>query len=421
MRRWALVIVIISAIVGGVFASISTSQHIRLQMHGFEQESFCAISESVNCDIVNGSSYSEMFGIPVAWFGVIFYAIVVIFALLSFLSKKPQVTAMGFVYIMSMGSLIYSAYLAYIAFIVLEVVCIACISMYIANIFIFIFTSTGMGLSLRRAMCFIGCFIQTIFFKKSYQFDKMGLVMQKDQTGIFENKAMPHIAVMAGCVIVGMVIILNILPQQTHAYSSDDMESLLVYHYKKSLYQVDVDKSWAMWGNPDAKVTLVEYSEYKCPYCKYAAFKLKPFLQEFKNDIRFVFINFPLDKTCNPDLKQQIHAGACKAAKSGICAQAQGKFWQMHDALFRNQRRLNNSFYKSTIKKLGLDADVFNECLMSDQTKVRLDSELASAKKAMVHGTPSIFLNGRKIGRWQNIDYMRELIREEIKRQKLKK
>jgi protein-disulfide isomerase len=139
-----------------------------------------------------------------------------------------------------------------------------------------------------------------------------------------------------------------------------------------------------MRGNPNAKVTLVEFSDFECPYCGQATDRVEQLLKAYPNEIKFYFLHYPLT----------IHNQAMPAAIAASCANDQNKFWPFYDKLFKNQHSLGGDFFKSSAKELGLDESKFLACLDSPASKEKVNADLAQGDAAGVEGTPSFFING---------------------------
>ncbi len=140
------------------------------------------------------------------------------------------------------------------------------------------------------------------------------------------------------------------------------------------------------WGPTDAKVIVVEFSDFQCPYCGRFATQTYPQIKQTYGDkILFVFRNFPLT---------QLHANAQKAAEAGECANEQGKFWEFQDKLFANQSALDVPSLKNYASQLGLNTDTFNQCLDSDKYTAEVQKDLQDGTTYGVQGTPSFFING---------------------------
>lgn len=140
-------------------------------------------------------------------------------------------------------------------------------------------------------------------------------------------------------------------------------------------------------GPKDAKVYLVEFSDFQCPACK----AFKPYVDEIKttyyNKLYFSYRHFPLGK----------HAYAYKAALATEAAGEQGKFWEMYDLLFSNQEKLSDQKILEGAKLLGLDLGKYDIAVKSQIFKNKIDKDLADGTKFGVQGTPTFFLNGKKL------------------------
>jgi protein-disulfide isomerase len=139
-------------------------------------------------------------------------------------------------------------------------------------------------------------------------------------------------------------------------------------------------------GDKNAKVTLVEFTDFQCPFCGRNFQQTYP---QIYNDyvktgkVKYVSRNFPLES---------IHPFALKAAEAAQCAADQGKYWEMHDKLFTNQTALAKDDLVSYAKAVGVDGDKFKECLDSDKTTAKVRSDISEGSKAGVTGTPGFFL-----------------------------
>jgi protein-disulfide isomerase len=140
-------------------------------------------------------------------------------------------------------------------------------------------------------------------------------------------------------------------------------------------------------GPADAAVTLVEYGDYECPYCG-AAYPIVKELQARMGDrLRFVFRNFPIS-TSHPHAEQ-----AAEAAEAGA---AQGRFWEMHDLLYENQRRLRDQDLHAYAEQLGIDVERFDKDLAEHVHAHRVREDFMSGVRSGVNGTPSFYVNGAR-------------------------
>lgn len=140
-------------------------------------------------------------------------------------------------------------------------------------------------------------------------------------------------------------------------------------------------------GADSAPVTIVEFGDYQCPYCGDAHPILKEIEDTFGDQVKFIFRNFPL---------QEAHAFAFPAAVAAEAAASQGKFWEMHDALFENQYRLNEDLFDELAETIGLDLERFRSDLKSESIKEKIENDFESGVRSGVNGTPSFYVNGTK-------------------------
>jgi protein-disulfide isomerase len=141
------------------------------------------------------------------------------------------------------------------------------------------------------------------------------------------------------------------------------------------------------FGPADAKVTLVEFSDFQCPYCSQAANTVTEIKKKYGDKVRFVFRQFPLS----------FHQNAHLSAQASLAAHAQGKFWPYHDKLFANQSKLDRESLESYAKELGLDLAKFKKALDDKTYAAKVDAELKLGEESSVGGTPTIFLNGKRV------------------------
>jgi len=140
-------------------------------------------------------------------------------------------------------------------------------------------------------------------------------------------------------------------------------------------------------GPADAAVTLVQYGDYECPYCGAAYPIIKEVVARMGRRLRFVFRNFPITTS---------HPHAEQAAEAAEAAATQGKFWQMHDLLYANQRRLRDQDLRAYAEKLGLDVERFDKELAEHVHADRVHEDFMSGVRSGVNGTPAFYINGAR-------------------------
>ncbi len=158
-------------------------------------------------------------------------------------------------------------------------------------------------------------------------------------------------------------------------------------------------------GPADAPVTVVEFSDFECPYCARVGPTLKQVLDHYGEQVRLVFRHYPLTS---------VHKHAQDAAEAALCAAEQGKFWEMHDALFADQKDLSVARLKATAGTLGLDQAAFDQCLDSNRQAEAVAADVRDAMKAGVTGTPAFFINGRPVTGAVGFEKLSQIIDEEL-------
>ena len=158
-------------------------------------------------------------------------------------------------------------------------------------------------------------------------------------------------------------------------------------------------------GPSDAKVTIVEFSDFQCPFCGRAHDTVEEVMRAYPGKVKLVFRQMPLT---------QIHPNAFKAAEASLCAHDQGKFWEYHDNLFKNQQQLAVDKLKEYASQVGLDSAKFNSCLDGNTKEALVRADMKEAEGAGVQGTPAFFINGVFLNGAVPIEQFREVIDAEL-------
>jgi protein-disulfide isomerase len=160
-------------------------------------------------------------------------------------------------------------------------------------------------------------------------------------------------------------------------------------------------------GPQNAPITIVEFSDFQCSYCKRVLNVLDQVLERYPDKVKLAFRDFPI---------LNIHPHAQKAAEAAHCAAEQGKFWEYHDLLFEHQDAIPTANFAEHAKALGLEVAAFQACLDSQKFKAKVERNYADGVKAGVSGTPAFFINGRLLSGAQPFDAFKAVIDEELER-----
>jgi protein-disulfide isomerase len=169
-----------------------------------------------------------------------------------------------------------------------------------------------------------------------------------------------------------------------------------------------VDAAGPQRGSPQAPVTIVEFSDFQCPYCGRFTPVLAQVMTAYPTQVRLVYRYLPLS-TLHPDAE--------KAAEAAVCANNQGKFWEMHDTLFAEQNGLGVAALKEKAKRLGLDFEQFNACLDNDQGSPPVAADAKAAEMLGLESTPASFVNGRFVNGAVSFEELSAMIDDELRRE----
>jgi len=171
--------------------------------------------------------------------------------------------------------------------------------------------------------------------------------------------------------------------------------------------RIEIDISGApAQGKSNAKVTLVEFSDYQCPFCKRVRPTIWRLMDEYKDQVQYVFMDFPLS----------FHRQAQKAHEAALCANEQDKYFEYNKKIFNDQKNLEVSDLKKYAKELGLDTKKFDKCLDDGKLADTVRSNVAKGVEAGVSGTPAFFINGIMLSGAQPYAVFKEIIEDELNR-----
>lgn len=173
---------------------------------------------------------------------------------------------------------------------------------------------------------------------------------------------------------------------------------------EQRVQKIDIDGSPVV-GPANAKVTIVEFADFQCPYCLRANPTLDKILADYPKDVKRVFKHFPLS----------FHQQAMNAHRAALAAKEQGKFWEMHEIIFKSPQSLDEATMKDHAKTLGLDLARFDQDYASDKVKEVIDRDIKQGQEVGVRGTPAFFINGRLLSGAQPYEAFKARVDEELK------
>jgi protein-disulfide isomerase len=172
------------------------------------------------------------------------------------------------------------------------------------------------------------------------------------------------------------------------------LEKLKMQLANQPIRAVDADNRPVM-GSDDGAVTVVEFSDFLCPYCAKASKYLKLAESGNHGTARFIFRHYPLDASCNSRVSSNIHPGSCLLAEGSVCANEQNKFWEFHDTAFETKGKISQPVVMDIASNIGLDLSAFKGCLNSGRGLRVVREDINAAIQAGVTSTPTLFINGR--------------------------
>lgn len=198
------------------------------------------------------------------------------------------------------------------------------------------------------------------------------------------------------------------LTAQRKAYLASLRSRATIADYLKpsSLMRLSVSIEGAPVAGPvEAPVTIVEFSDFHCPFCKRVEDTLKALLAQYGAKVKLVYRQFPI---------QGLHPQARRAAEASLCAHDQGKFWEYHDVLFEQSPKAADDDLKRYAKQVGLDTDGFASCLFQNRYYEQVQHDLDEGNRLGLEGTPAFFINGRFVNGAQPLEKFVQVIDEEL-------
>src|SRR5581483_1528412 len=364
---------VILSVVGAALGALVLFIHHRMAASQGAYTSFCDISERMSCDVVLGSSYATLLGVPVAGWGMLaFLAAGAIALALAGTRGDARLRVAMMLAGVSAAILAVAIYFFAVSSFAIGVACPLCLSLDAVAISLFA-TSVAIVRALRPTA-------------------PAGWPSTRVLLGF------------GGAIAAGVVAIAAI--QRPQAAESGDVSVADVRERDPRFYafyvsQPVVENVTAEGGYPigpaDAPVTVVEFTDFECPYCARAYQDLKRALGSDHSAARVVVRNFPLNSDCNPQIQTHVHSRACQAAVAGECAGAQGKFREYQNILFEHQDALDTPSLIGYAARLGLDQTEFERCLSSPAAAAAVAEDVAAGAAFGVTSTPTFFINGRRI------------------------
>jgi protein-disulfide isomerase/uncharacterized membrane protein len=386
--------------------------------------SFCAVSETVNCDTVALSRFSVVLGVPVSTWGILFFLALIALCSWALLWPEPG-WPWGF-----LGALLYSGwgaavFLFLIAKFHIGALCPNCFALYAILFVGAIIASLGLkqvrvslrtsaGFMLFVAGCAVGLF--AAFLADDNYRVLLGTVAgallvtalwlwlpgRAQELLLFARRMVADLLVtirrpllggmLYGLAALSIVAVLVVVP----LCYPDSRRSIAGGTVDIATGSTPEGDAWIGAQNPE--VVVVEFSDYECPHCCKAHEPLRELVRQNKDWLRLVHVQLPLDNACNRSLSKPFHRNSCDCARAAICAAEQNCFWEMNDRLFLRRGGLDAGGLAILAENLGLNVEAFRICMKSTETERKLQTDIERCAQQGIVGTPS-FLVGNQVVR----------------------
>jgi uncharacterized membrane protein/protein-disulfide isomerase len=359
-------------------AAWSTEVHYQI-LNSPTYESFCDVSSTLNCTAAYTSRFGAIAGVPVALFGLLFFAGVLGLIVLCSPSKTAAANLPGYVFAASTIGLAVVLYLAYASYFILGVVCLLCAATYVAVIGLFLISGAATNVPLTSLPMRI--------------LDDLKLLVRT-----------PRALTAAVVFIAAAVAAIMVFPEQpvTAASSSVDGEQAQAVPVA-SAQQVQQLETWlaqqprvpVMAPSDGAAIVILKFNDYQCPGCGQTYRDYKPVLAKWAKQapgkVKFITKDYPLERQCNQFVGQDLHLGACEAAVAVRLAREKGKADAMEEWLYANQPAMNPDTVKKAAATVGGVTD-FDARFANTLELVKAD--VAQGAQLKIGGTPAFFMNG---------------------------
>ncbi|MCO6432083.1 MAG: thioredoxin domain-containing protein [Deltaproteobacteria bacterium] len=403
-RTLSLIIATLS-LAGAILSFISLYHYVEFNAGLQSGPSFCNINAAFNCDAVNQSEWSTFLGFPVASYGLAFY--LVLFCL-SFLSSSTKLMApaafRSVLLFLSLIASLVSVALFIVSEFVIGTLCLICIGMYLVNFALFAVAWRAAEHGLIRGSL-IGFRNLVALPLLLLGLGEKGADEQNAGLARFSVASMLFVALLSFGMGDIILVRLSAMKEQRSGDVASQVAELLKKWREQPVVNIEIEAEGAgkdyFKGPDNAPIVLVEFSDYECPACRHFYRIVEELLPKYRDQVKIVYKNYPLDPLCNLAMTRGGHANACLAAYAARCSGEQGMFWEATDYLFSTLEGADVQQGQARIaalpQALSLDETAFKECLTAERTKRKIASDIRQGGELQVAGTPSIWINGRAV------------------------
>lgn len=423
----------ISGFVGVIWLALAIASGAAVYLlHAFMQktygvdafESVCNFGASFDCDRINTSVYGKLLGFPITIFAVPTYVALAALAWLGAAGGDKGRSALRLVQLGAVGAVAYGLFLLYVMMAVEETFCVFCLTMDAASVVVLVASTLALkrlgpiedkpqlNRSALIAVIVGGALLGLGTVWHDDTRDKLvAEQIAKAQADIEKSKAQVAAKAAEAPADKGAV---STASTAANSGGSDDFKAEKL---ADNLYKIPVHADDPTFGPADAKVTVIEYADFQCTYCKKLFYHLNTLKERYPGKVRFVFKHFPMNTLCNKTIKNNRHRWACNAALTSECARRQGKFWPIHDLMFKNQHRLEKKDRDFYAHSVGLDLATYGDCMRNaGPPRANLQRTINEAASIGITATPRTFVNGQMLSGAVSAEVIDHFIKQELEK-----
>lgn len=361
----------------------------------------CSTVFGKSCDNALKSSYSEILGLPLSAWNILYYFTIILFwSTPIFFGDEFKKINKKLIYIITLTGVLVALLLLIVMVIQPTLFCPMCTILHGINISLFIFINHDGSFSHIR-IC------RTIL-------NKLNNPLKKNQIGSFSGWKFVGLTssffIIASIYFGLYIVILNSKGDSGFI----DAKTIFNEFYDQPVMIIPLDSDDPILGKQNSTIKIVVFSDFFCPACKRFSEDLDKVIKTVNGSYSVVFKHFPLSTDCNTSIGNNLHPLACEAANAGVIAAIQGKFWTFHDTVFRSSYPYKKDFIQQMAVRAGLSMSNFDSLKNSQTVIEKVSRDIALAQRLKIDATPTVFLNGRLV------KDMRKGIFEILVRQELK-
>jgi protein-disulfide isomerase len=355
------------SLVGILVSTYLTQHYFELRNGTSAFKSLCNITQKMNCDAVTASRYADLLpGFPIASFAMGLFLALFIVSIIGHSKPWRQEAARTAFALSVFATFVSIPYFLIMAF-QLQTYCLFCLVVDALSLTALISTWTLLKP--------VGLEASPFSWRVDWQKGKV---------------------LWGACIASLLISVLGWQAINTSPISSAEIQKMAAEVLNTPPVAVQTSDEFPSIGPRTAPITVVEFSDFQCPFCRMAALSLNSVLNAYGDQIRVEFRNFPLDQSCNSAVQFTPHPRACESAKAALCAHRQGRFEQAYQELFDRQASLVSKSPLALLESSDLNGPQMEACLQSSEVSTAILRDIEEAKQLGIRSTPTFYVNGHK-------------------------